>query len=1287
MHFLAKFKFSFQNIHKSVKHLHSLLDSLQTSTDLLFVQEVPFYKIRNIASLDSEDGLPIHGTSHHPAWTCVSKFSSFPSSQVAIFVNRRILQEFAIFMDPLSFPNPNIIDLRLTRIVDNTSATVVCLYNPPSSKNSAIYDLVRAIPQRPDLALIQGDFNLHSPAWDSRVQDHNDLTEELLNVLTQAQLNLLNDPQEPTWFHPKRTSVLDLLFVHSRLLQHNNHTLIVDRPGRGQGDHAIIHFNFDREWTWRSEAYIKPGSDEESAYIATISSAIKEGAAASHLTVERIFDDIYQCFHSAWEKFSRRPKANSNPTMWWTDACQEAKDCLRYDRSRNARNAFKSTIRAAQSEYFRHKLEGMRKPWEGLSWTRNRRPPAYSIIKDGQESVSSMEHLWKVFDQQFNAEAAAEVDWNFINALPTAPERDSPPIGIYEVKQALKSTLNSSAPGEDHITWGLLKGILSDYPTAHALVLLFNRVMDESVWPSALKMAISVVIPKPNKDDYSMPKSYRPIALLNVLGKLLTKVLADRLQFDAAKFNLLHPGQFGGVQRHATTDVGLILTDIIVKARERGMYTSVLALDIAQFFPSLNHEAMVIILRKLGFHSKIANFVKAFFQDRKTRYKWGSALSDPFPNSQGTPQGDCLSPILSALYIALLLKTFAPWGTDKPVNMLSFVDDCIIITSSPSIESNVSLLSAFYPAILAALARFGLQSEHSKLELMHFIAYDIKTRQRTFKESPKLPVTFSHNGTGYVIKAKDQWRYLGFYFDPYLKFDIHVKLYVNKAFSTIRACQMLGNSCGGLRPKQCAQVYRSAVLPILSYGLVLWYTKWGRGVQNKLKRMNRVQAFATRWITGGFKTTPRGAMEVISGIPPLVIWCNLRLSNYTARISALPDNHLLRSIYQEDPVPSSFRSLPQRRRRKNLPDDNPIQRLKTNRIQEFFDLLHDEARPGNCILDKYLERITYWHMDAPQKNTKTFKGWLPKYKTWVLNEVRNGLVFFTDGAFWANTKRGKAAVASCEKGTWLEDRVEWCAAASSYDAELAAFEMAMVCAFNRNDVKSFTIIIDNQAAITGAFDTGLHSNQNISLRICALARGWLERSEDHHIRIAWCPSHVGIEGNERADHLAKTQESDIDIRPDVLREQYVKTEKERMNKWWQRRAKAPSYVGKNWLPLRRKGKVFQPTVSSSKKNFFMDLADGDVGLMSRITRTLTNHAPTGEFRKRFFPDKPSHCHHCGEDIFQSRCHILTTCSKYSHPFSSLRNFLAEKKNADLLVRFLKENPTALTFEDLPPDPP
>ena len=179
---------------------------------------------------------------------------------------------------------------------------------------------------------------------------------------------------------------------------------------------------------------------------------------------------------------------------------------------------------------------------------------------------------------------------------------------------------------------------------------------------------------------------------------------------------------------------------------------------------------------------------------------------------------------------------------------------------------------------------------------------------------------------------------------------------------------------------------------------------------------------------------------------------------------------------------------------------------------------------------------------------------------------------------------------------------------------------------------------------------------------------------------------MGVTGNEKADAAAK-KGGDIDVTTGILRENFLVDAKHKATKWWRAKAKAPSYTGKDWLPLRRKGKIFCPTVGSKTRKFFTDLVLNSMPDMSRLTRALTNHAPIGEYRRRFFPDKPDHCHHCGEATFHSRAHILTTCNKYQPCFSSLGNLKANRKNDSLFKAFLHNNPTAFTFEDLPPDPP
>ena len=110
------------------------------------------------------------------------------------------------------------------------------------------------------------------------------------------------------------------------------------------------------------------------------------------------------------------------------------------------------------------------------------------------------------------------------------------------------------------------------------------------------------------------------------MGKLVEKMLARRLQFDGIAHGVFHSNQFGGIMQRSTEDAGLYLTHIVRAGWAKGLRTSVVAFDIAQFFPSLNHSVLLAIIDKMGFPRCVANFFKSYLVGRKTTYKWGHGL-------------------------------------------------------------------------------------------------------------------------------------------------------------------------------------------------------------------------------------------------------------------------------------------------------------------------------------------------------------------------------------------------------------------------------------------------------------------------------------------------------------------------------------------------------------------------------------------------------------------------------------------------------------------------------------
>jgi hypothetical protein len=68
-----------------------------------------------------------------------------------------------------------------------------------------------------------------------------------------------------------------------------------------------------------------------------------------------------------------------------------------------------------------------------------------------------------------------------------------------------------------------------------------------------------VILLKANKKDYSLPKVYRVISLLNCLGKAFEKTLAIRLSYLAETGGLLQETQIGGRKQKLALDACLLL--------------------------------------------------------------------------------------------------------------------------------------------------------------------------------------------------------------------------------------------------------------------------------------------------------------------------------------------------------------------------------------------------------------------------------------------------------------------------------------------------------------------------------------------------------------------------------------------------------------------------------------------------------------------------------------------------------------------------------------------------------
>ncbi|KAI3043037.1 hypothetical protein CBS147353_11847 [Aspergillus niger] len=177
------------------------------------------------------------------------------------------------------------------------------------------------------------------------------------------------------------------------------------------------------------------------------------------------------------------------------------------------------------------------------------------------------------------------------------------PITEEEVHRALQAAKPMNAPGEDGLpmlVWKQLWQWLSE-----VILWIFTASVNLGYYPEQWKRAKIIVLRKPGKPDYTVPGAYRPISLLNTLGKILEAVIARRLSYYAEVHGLLPNTQFGGRPGRNTEQALLVLRNAIDRAWLSSKVVTLVAFDLKGAFNGVNRNTLDLQLMAKGIPTKL----------------------------------------------------------------------------------------------------------------------------------------------------------------------------------------------------------------------------------------------------------------------------------------------------------------------------------------------------------------------------------------------------------------------------------------------------------------------------------------------------------------------------------------------------------------------------------------------------------------------------------------------------------------------------------------------------------